>query len=62
MNVLYPLRSGYLSYPVQKAVELNLLCSECPHRRFFLPERPRSVSFDQDPFETKKTLLARNGR
>jgi len=43
-DVLYPLRSGYLTYPAQKAVELNLLCSDCPHRCFFLPGKPRSVS------------------
>jgi hypothetical protein len=43
-EVIHPLHSGYLTYPAQKEVELNLLCSECPHRSFFLPGRPSSLS------------------
>lgn len=33
-DVKNPLRSGFLTYPKQKVIELNLICSECPNRQF----------------------------
>jgi hypothetical protein len=42
-EILHPLRSGFWSSPRQKTVELNLLCSACDHRCFFLPGIRRSV-------------------
>jgi len=56
-DVLFPLRSGYLSNPAQKAVEFNLLCSQCPHRQFIKTERQRPFSAGLDLPELEPTEI-----
>lgn len=55
-DVLYPLRNGFLPSATQKAIELNLLCTECPHSCFLLMEQPAPHTIAQNPAMMKKSV------